>query len=197
MLRLYEKYLESVDNFLVKCFESQKSLIKCKPGCSICCEAGEYPFSPLEMEYLMEGFLALKIPEQQYVKDNIRNLLLEKSRFNGRFMHKCPFLSSNRQCLLYERRGIVCRVHGLAYFEDVDGEKLVKLPECSRLGLNYSEVFDGNEVLLTKFNQFDVKAPIQHSLNLNFFQKELLKGVYGLEFGEIRPLLDWFINTKA
>ena len=86
MLRLYEKYLEAVDDFLVKCFESQKPLIKCKPGCSICCEAGEYPFSRLEMEYLMEGFLALSISEQQQVKKNIKKpALTVASCINVRF----------------------------------------------------------------------------------------------------------------
>ena len=194
MLRLYEKYLEAVDEFLVECFENQKTFIKCTAGCARRCEIGEYPFSRLEMEYLMEGFPHLPASIQQEIKINIKNLLEQKSNTKERFLYRCPFLSLEKRCFLYERRGIVCRTHGLAYFEDVGGQKFIKLPECSRFGLNYSEVFDGKEVAIEKFKDFGVSAPIKYSLNLKFFEEDLLKGFYGIEFGEIRPLLEWFIE---
>ena len=59
MLKRYEKFLEKFDKRLEKYFEEQCEFIKCKPGCSSCCEIGEYPFSRLELEYLMSGFVEL------------------------------------------------------------------------------------------------------------------------------------------
>lgn len=192
MLRLYEKYLEAVDEYLEKCFSGQKPFIKCSAGCANCCEIGEYPISRLEMEYLMEGFLSLPLSVKNEIKANIRKMLAQKAKNKGRFLHRCPFLSSEKRCFIYERRGIICRAHGLAYFEEVGGQKVVKLPECSRMGLNYSETFDGESVSMERFKAFGVDSPIKHPLDLNFFEKDLLKGFAGIEFGEIRPMLEWF-----
>ncbi len=192
MLNLYKTYLEAVDSYLLTCFESQKPFIKCQLGCAGCCEIGEYPFSRLEMEYLMAGFPQLMPAVQSQIRAEIKELLARKRVAKGRFLHKCPFLSPEKNCYLYDYRGLVCRAFGLASFEFVDGKKIVKLPECARVGLNYSEVFDGDKVNMEKFQELGVPFPIKHSLSLNFFHKELSKGLNSLEFGEIRPLLDWF-----
>ena len=57
MLQRYEKFLKEVlEPKLEKYFEEQCEFVKCKEGCSSCCEVGEYPFSRLELEYLMSGF---------------------------------------------------------------------------------------------------------------------------------------------
>ena len=55
MLARYEKFLEKFDKRLSRYFEEQCEFIKCKMGCSACCEVGEYPFSRLEAEYLMKS----------------------------------------------------------------------------------------------------------------------------------------------
>ena len=68
MLKRYELFLEKFDKRLEKYFEEQCEFIKCKEGCSACCEVGEYPFSRLEAEYLMSGFI--KLPAD--IKDKIR-----------------------------------------------------------------------------------------------------------------------------
>ena len=191
MLKLYEKYLEVIDKYIETCFEAQKPFIHCGAGCCNCCETGEYPFSRLEMEYLMSGFPDLTFEEQQTIKTNIKILLAEKGQSTGRFLHKCPFLLNGR-CVMYKRRGITCRVYGLASFETVKGKQVIKLPECSKYGLNYSEVVENGTVSLEKFQSCGVEAPIRHSLSLNYFEREILRGVTELEFGEIRPLLEWF-----
>ena len=115
MLKLYEKYLEVVDKYLQKYFEDQKPFIHCKEGCTYCCETGDYPFSRLEMEYLMAGFVKLPAEIQGVIKKNIADLLNRKPQ-EGKFFHKCPFLI-DKKCALYERRGIICRVFGLAAFD--------------------------------------------------------------------------------
>lgn len=191
MLKLYEEYLQVIDEYIAKCFESQWPFIHCKKGCTDCCEIGEYPFSRLEMEYLMAGFPTLSTEIQRVVRQNIKDLLVKKSECRGRFLHQCPFLIEKR-CALYARRGITCRVFGLASYETVEGKRIVRLPECSRIGLNYCEVLVGSEVDMNKFQAFGVNEPVKHSLKLDFFEKDLLQGTTGIEFGEIRPILEWF-----
>ncbi len=194
MFSLYRKYLEVIDAELTMDFVSQQPFIKCKKGCSLCCEEGDYPLSRLEMEYLMAGLTALDTEIQKKIRISIKTLLAEKQKTDGRFMHKCPFLSDSKSCYLYERRGLICRTFGLASFEKSENGLFVKLPECVKAGLNYSEVFEGKEVEIAKFKKFGVEAPVKHSLNLNYYEKNLPSEFSGLEFGEIRPLLDWFIQ---
>ena len=59
MLKRYEKFLEKLDKRFERYFEEQCEFIKCRPGCSACCEIGQYPFSRLELEFLMSGFVEL------------------------------------------------------------------------------------------------------------------------------------------
>ena len=191
MFKIYEKYLEAIDEYLSKCFKSQGVFIHCKSGCSMCCEVGEYPFSRLEMEYLMNGFPELAVDVQILIRNKIKELKARKKDFSGRFMHECPFLIE-KKCVLYSRRGVVCRTFGLASFEQIDGRPVIKLPECSRHGLNYSEILDNSKLGIEAFQKYGVSGPIPHSLNLNYFEKEIIQGVKGLEFGEIRSMLDWF-----
>ena len=194
MLKLYEKYLEVIDEYLKKCFESQKTFIHCKEGCTDCCETGEYPFSRLEMEYLMGGFVKLPGEVQRIIKNNISDLLKQKP-VTGKFMHRCPFLLNGR-CALYERRGIICRTFGLAAFDEVDGQRAVRLPECSKIGLNYSEIYDPESgyVDMEKYRQFTGAGLAAHPFDLKYMAQELTRGLSGIEFGEIRPMLDWFIS---
>lgn len=192
MLKIYEKYLAVIDDYFKKCFEEQTDFIHCKEGCTDCCETGEYPFSRLEMEYLMQGFIMLPVDIQMKIKQKITNLLKQKPE-NGKFMHECPFLIE-KKCILYKRRGIICRTFGLASFDEINGQKVVKLPECCKIGLNYSQIYDPETgiVDMDKFKSFGIGTLLPHPPDLNFMIKELTKGISGLEFGDIRPLLDWF-----
>jgi hypothetical protein len=176
VLKRYEKFLKSFDERLENYFEQQCEFIKCREGCSTCCEVGEYPFSRLEAEYLMSGFINLPQITQQEIKKQIRNL-----KSNSQKMYKCPFLI-DKKCSLYKYRGIICRVHGLAWF---DGEK-VQLPYCVNKGLNYAKVFDREtgEVFLPDV----IKEPLRINSILRSPEAEELE----LECGEIRPLKDWF-----
>ena len=68
MLKRYEKFLDEFDKKLEEYFETHKEFISCKKGCSLCCEVGEYPFSQLEAEYLMRGFIELAPEIQKEIK---------------------------------------------------------------------------------------------------------------------------------
>lgn len=178
MLKQYEKFLELLDKRLDRYFEEQCEFIKCKPGCSACCEVGEYPFSRLELEYLMSGFMTLPFETKHIIKEEIKRLKAEKPK-----LHKCPFLI-NKMCSLYKYRGIVCRVHGLAWYDG--NEKRIRLPYCVNMGLNYSNVFD------RETGEVFLQNPITERLRIDDILNSRQAREFGLECGEIRPIMKWF-----
>lgn len=177
MLKNYEKFLKELDKKLKKYFDEQSEYLCCKEGCSACCEVGDYPFTQLEMMYLMQGFRKLSPDVQANVRNNLNNI--KQNRISVHFFYKCPFLI-NKRCSVYKYRGITCRTYGLAYLID---DKTVKMPECSNEGLCYHNVLkDG---ILTV-------EPVKENLSLiNVINSELAKK-YKLEFGPSRSLVDWF-----
>lgn len=176
MLKRYEQFLKEFDKRLEKYFEDQCEFIKCKSGCSTCCEVGEYPFSRLEAEYLMSGFLKLPADIKNKIKEEIKKLKSENPK-----MYKCPFLI-DKECSVYPYRGIVCRVHGLAWLD----EDKIRLPYCVNKGLNYSNIFDREtgEVFLPN--------PIKERLKIDSILRSDAAENFELECGEIRPLIKWF-----
>ena len=178
MLQRYAEFLKIFDKRLEKYFEEQCEFIKCKEGCSTCCEVGEYPFSRLELEYLMSGFVSLPFEIKHKIKEEIKKLKSEQPK-----MYKCPFLIDGL-CSVYKYRGIVCRTHGLAWYDE--SEDKIRLPYCVNIGLNYSKVFDRDtgEVFL--------ENPIRERLRIDTVLQSDEAKKYDLECGEIRPLIKWF-----
>ena len=82
----------------------------------------------------MSGYLKLSPELKKQIRDNIKRLKSENPKY-----YQCPFLI-NRLCSVYKYRGIVCRTHGLAWYDE--DENKIKLPYCVNIGLNYSKVFD-------------------------------------------------------
>ncbi len=167
---MYEKFLKEFDEKLAAYFERDSAAIKCKKGCTFCCENADYPLSYQEMRYLMQGFTKLDKDRHDKVRDNIKNVLAFGQNF-----YPCPFLLDG-ECVVYAHRPLTCRVHGLAYMRS-DG--VVKLPECARHNKNYSENFDGNEI------NFE---PIKEDLNLD----KIFAAHPEMNFGEIKSMIDWF-----
>lgn len=135
----YEIFLYTLNKELQKMFDNQAEFIKCKEGCSYCCEKGEYPFSELEFNYLIEGYKQLDSNTKKIIKENIKQINKEKSKNTDKiFMHKCPFLIDKR-CSVYNNRGIICRTFGLLC-EHNDGR--LTIPFCHEYGLNYAQLYD-------------------------------------------------------
>ncbi|MGN0017889.1 MAG: YkgJ family cysteine cluster protein [Candidatus Gastranaerophilaceae bacterium] len=177
MLEKYSKFVENFQKEIDKYFEEQSEYIHCHEGCAGCCEIGEYPFSWIEMGYLMEGFSKLPKDIKYQIKLNFQKLQKEKSGFKGeRFEYQCPFLI-NKKCSVYDYRGLTCRTYGLAYLKK-DGT--VNVPYCANNGLNYSNVF--------KDGVFSTE-PIKKCLNIDYILKD-----FDGEMGEIRPLADWLLK---
>ena len=177
MLKKYERFLKDFDKKLKKYFSQQSEHIYCKEGCSGCCEIGDYPFTQLEMMYLMEGFKNLPTETKIQVKNNL--MAIKKNRFSTHLFYKCPFLI-NKKCSVYKYRGLTCRTFGLAYLID---KKTVKVPECANEGLCYSKVYKDGEL---------VTEPIKENLSLLKITNSQLAKSHKLEFGESRSLVDWF-----
>ena len=56
MFKNYELYLSQIDSKLKDFFERQKPYIHCKLGCAKCCKNAEFPYTRLEVTYLLNGF---------------------------------------------------------------------------------------------------------------------------------------------
>lgn len=196
MKQAYEKYLEIIDKYLQKFFERQKDYIFCKEGCSLCCENGSYPFSRLEFDYLMYGFSQLSDDIKIQIIDEVKQLKKEKEKNNEeKFFHKCPFLI-DKKCSVYQYRALICRNYGLMYYyQSKEGKQKYHMPCCVSEGLNYSNVYDEKEGVLTsekwKATGFEVE-PVSYNVSLAFLMDNELTQFLNLEFGEQKHILDWF-----
>lgn len=130
----YVDFIKELDIKLKKYFDQQKDSICCECGCSACCEKGEYPISQAELEYLMQGYIALDNETKKTVQENIKNMV------EGGI---CPFLI-DKKCSVYPYRPIICRTHGLAY---ICNYNTVKLPYCVNEGKNFSKSYINNEFI--------------------------------------------------
>ena len=158
----YEQFIKELDVKLANYFELHKAYIHCKPGCSACCEKGDYPLTSIELEYLTQGYIALDNTTKQVVQQNINEI--EKGG-------ACPFLV-DKKCSVYAHRPIICRVHGLAYRYK---ENKLKLPYCANYGLNYANILKNGEIIIDiVFENLDTQNILKTS-----------------EFGETRNLYDW------
>ena len=193
MLKNYGYFLFHITNKINEFFEKQKAYICCKEGCSLCCENGEYPWSKIEYLYLMEGFNKLDEDKKKLIISEIIKLKKEKENFKGkRFTHKCPFLI-NKSCSVYEHRGIICRSFGLLSKNNKNGH--VKVPFCYDLGLNYANVYDKDKHILSneKYKELGIEnPPTCFNIDYDFLTDEAFAKGYGFDFGEKKPLLDWF-----
>ena len=192
----YEKYLEIIDSYLVKFFEQQSPYIFCQKGCSICCEDGEYPFSKIEFNYIMNGYSQLPENVKGKIKKNIDKLKKKKAKSKKEnFSHKCPFLIE-KSCSLYKYRALVCRSYGLAaFYYTKDGKKKYKLPCCVKKGLNYSSVFDKKEGIFTtqkwKASGIEIE-PVSYNVSLQYLLDNELTQYLNLDLKEQKVLMDWF-----
>jgi len=199
MIEKYEKYLELIGYGLIqKHFEEQKDYIKCKQGCSFCCESGQYPFSEVEFEYLMLGYNTLSDEEKAIIQSKVQEVKSLKSEIieteDKRFMYECPFLI-NKKCSVYKYRGIICRTHGLLFFMvDKDGKSSNKMPDCATKGLNYSNVLDLKTGILSVelWEKTGIKTePVAYNLSQKAMLKNVLTEELQLEFGQTKALIEW------
>ena len=192
MLKNYLGYLKFIDEKLNKFFEKQKPYIFCEKGCGMCCKNAQFPYSKIEMDYLMIGAWQLDLETKKQVAQKINKLLQEKSEYKGdNFKYDCPFLIDN-SCCVYEYRGVICRAFGLMTSYH-DGK--IKAPFCSDYGLNYSNVLNlkKNVISPAKYKKLKVKEePLGFNISYKYLTNEEFEQTFGFKFGEKRALIDWF-----
>ena len=190
-LEKYRLYLKTIQQQLDKFFEEQSPYINCKEGCSHCCEKGEYPYSELEITYLMSGVKTLDTKTIELIEENIAELRRQREQNKeSKFLHACPFLV-NKRCSLYEYRGLVCRSHGLAFFSK---ENKLLVPACSELGLNYANVYDHETSMISdeKYRALGIEQePLAHNVGHHFLSNNETTKALGLDFGDVKTMADW------
>ncbi len=192
-IKKYELYLAYLMPKLEKFFQEQSPYICCKEGCSHCCEKGEYPFSELEFAYIMYGSKSLTPQIINELNNNISQIkqAQKNNTTNNKFLYKCPFLI-NKRCVVYNFRGLICRTHGLAFFDK--NNKLV-VPACVDKGLNYSNVYDFEKQNLSskKCKELGIKQePLAHNVGLHFILDNSITNQLKINFGDSKSLIDWF-----
>lgn len=194
ILKNYENYLQFLDSKLSKFFISQKPFIFCKKGCARCCQKAQFPYSLLEIKYLLTGFLKLDKKTQQKIEENLQKVANKKNKFRGKnFRYDCPFLIDN-VCSVYDYRGVVCRTFGLMT-KIIDGE--IKAPFCADLGLNYSNVLNlkSNKISLRKYKKLRVKEePLGFNISYKYLTDDVFEESFNIKFGDKKPLINWFID---
>lgn len=193
-LAKFKEYLYIIESRLLKkYFEAQKEYIHCKEGCADCCKHGEYPTSEVELVYLMSAYHALDNETKKQIIANIDEIKANREANNG--MYKCPFLIDNK-CSVYNNRTIICRTHGLLfYIKDKDGNSRNKMPACVNKGLNYSEVYDIEQKIISPemWEKSGIKAePKAYNISREALLDNDIVRDMGVEFGESRALIDWF-----
>ena len=194
MLDNYIVYLNFITEKLNKFFERQKPFIFCKKGCAMCCKNAQFPYSKLEVDYLLFGYEKLDIKIKEQIMKNIENIKKEKSKFKGNdiFKYDCPFLINN-ECIIYEYRGIVCRTFGLIS-KGENGK--IKIPSCALHGYNYANVLDKNEnkISAKKLEELKIKEePVAFNINYKFLTNPDFERGFNISFKEKKALIEWFI----
>lgn len=189
----YILYLEYLNKKLSKYFEDQSPYIFCKKGCAKCCQHGDYPFKKIEIDYLLYGFSKLPTDKKQIILNKIDAVKKEKLNSGDKnYMYECPFLINN-ECSVYEYRGVICRTFGL-----ISARKNAnsKIPFCAFEGLNYSNVLDEEQKIISeeKFLALNTEIePLAYNVSYKYLTSEKFEEVFEIKFGELKSLIDWFM----
>ena len=130
----YRDILEHADRFFREVAEARPDQLQCN-GCSLCCY-GLFEIGTGDIPVLAEGLAALHPSRRRAIirravaivaesaHPNLRECTpMEKERFFDRTAStRCPNLSDEGRCLVYEHRPLVCRTFGVPLRE---GERYV------------------------------------------------------------------------
>lgn len=194
MIQNYVTYLKFLDEKFTRFFNKQKPFIFCKKGCAKCCKNAQFPYSEIEVEYLLLGAWQLKPEIKKIVADNLARITEEKNKYEGeKFRYDCPFLINN-ECAVYDYRGIVCRSFGLM---TVGANEKIQVPFCCFEGFNYSNVIDyeTKKVSQEKYKALGVEEePSAFNISYEFLTDSDFERGFNFTFGERKPLIDWMID---
>ena len=197
MLANYVTYLKFLDAKLTKFFNKQKPYIACKKGCGMCCKNAQFPYSEIEVDFLMQGAMQLDEETRSVIVSNIKKI--EENKKNCKkgetFLYDCPFLI-NDVCSVYNYRGIVCRSFGLMATSE-NGK--IKVPFCCFKGFNYANVIDesGEKISSEKYKALGIEEePVAFNISYEFLTNSDFERGFNFTFGEKKPLIDWFLTEE-
>jgi len=108
--------INQLDNALNEVHKIYKDALLCKKGCSDCCNAF-FDVSFVEGIFILSFFQNLDETTKNLIISNshksIYELEKQKNIHPDKKRIKCPLLSENEDCLLYEARPVNCRVYGV------------------------------------------------------------------------------------
>ena len=202
MLENYLLYLGYMTNKIQKFFEEQRDFIFCQKGCAKCCKHAQFPYSEIEFKLIYKGLLELEPNIQKQVLNKVDEIIREKQIHNEKtpnekFRYDCPFLISN-ECSVYVYRGLICRSFGLMTFLPNE-DKTPRIPFCAYEGLNYSNVLDEVKNNISEEKYLEKKysdEPKAYNIDYKTLINEEIANGFGFKFGEIKPLIEWFIKWK-
>ena len=202
MLNNYLLYLKYMTDKIQKYFDEQREYICCRQGCSKCCKKAQFPYSEIEFKLIYEGLISLKPEIQVQVLNKVDETIIAKQKHleehpNEKFRYDCPFLI-NDECSVYYYRGFICRTFGLMTFLP-ESKQTPNIPFCAFEGLNYSKVLDdeGKKISDIKYNQHLYKQePLAYNIDYKTLINEEAAQAFGFKFGDVKPLIDWFILWK-
>jgi Fe-S-cluster containining protein len=128
----YHNLIGRVDALCTGIHNVLQEQITCSAGCSSCCAA--ITLFPVEAAALREALAALPPLEATAIRDHVSEHAAGEC---------CPLLS-NRRCLLYQARPIICRTHGLPIlFTEEDARRL----DCCPRNLTSREALSGSTII--------------------------------------------------
>lgn len=199
-LKGYIIYLNFIQQKLDKYFDEQKPFIFCKKGCGKCCKNQQFPYTQIEMQYLITGVLALTPEIRSKVEENLNRVIeahkiYKQKKLKSKFKYTCPFLIDN-VCSVYDYRGLICRCFGLMIKPD-NGS--VNIPFCCFEGLNFSNVMNlkAKQFSKRKYKSLNTeKTPNVYQVGYyQLIDEDLAKG-FGFKFGQVKAMIDWFEEFK-
>ncbi|MBR1753676.1 YkgJ family cysteine cluster protein [bacterium] len=188
----YLKYIDFIQEKLDRYFEDQKPFIFCKKGCGRCCKNQQFPYSQIEMQYLIIGASMLPPEKRKVIEKKIDEIIeAKKKNKKKKFHYDCPFLIDN-VCSVYNHRGLICRSFGLMIKPDKGS---ISVPFCFSEKLNYSNVINirKKELSTRKYKKLNTTAtPNAYHVGYKDLADEDLANGFGFRFGEIKQMVDWF-----
>jgi len=192
MLEKYVSYVQYLTKKIDEYFDNQREYIACKEKCAICCKNSYYAVSSLEYEYIRIGLSRLSEKKREIIKKKSLEIIKNRIKFletNNNlldFRYECPLLFDDL-CCNYDYRPLICRAHGLIYY-DVEVQNKWNVPYCINMGLNYSNVYDKKLNKILELPEFKVKPQVY---DLSY--SSMLKEAQDIDFGDIRMLVEWLV----
>ncbi|MBN2486725.1 MAG: YkgJ family cysteine cluster protein [Bacteroidales bacterium] len=155
----YKKLRNEIDSKCQRLWNIHRAHMKCKEGCSQCCQA--FRILPVEFHYIS---LMLKN----------KNIAINKDFGSS----QCKFLVNNR-CSIYEHRPVICRTHGFP---------LTRLnEEAGAYEVSFCELnFEGFK--LEKFNKNNVFPEDVYNSKLYMLNKKFIGQLHETPYDSIQLL---------